>query len=95
MSHAFENEPCEVIVDEIFKDKCQESEVEYVGHIFSFDGVKPSIKNISAILAIPAPENKIIENKKELQKFMGMINFIGEFFSESVYEKSTTQTAVR
>ncbi|XP_062589079.1 uncharacterized protein LOC134250729 [Saccostrea cucullata] len=104
MSHVFENQPCEVIADDILiwadseqehleklsqilkraedvgllfkKDKCKvnKSEVEYVGHVFSSDGVKPSGEKIKAILAIPAPENK-----KELQRFMGMINYLGKF----------------
>lgn len=58
------------------KDKCKvnKSYVEYVWHIISLNGVKPSSEKIKAILSIPAPENK-----KKLQKFMGMINYIGEF----------------
>jgi hypothetical protein len=50
------------------------SKVEYVGHVFSAEGVKPSSDKVKAILAIPAPENK-----KELRRFMGMINYLGKF----------------
>lgn len=104
MSQVFENQLCEVIVDDILiwadseqehleklwqilkrandvglrfnKDKCKvnKKEVEYVGHIFSAEGVKPSDDKIKAILTIPTPENK-----KELQRFMGMINYLGKF----------------
>lgn len=88
MSQVFENQPCEVIVDDILiwadseqehleklrqilkrandvglrfnKDKCKvnKKEVEYVGHIFSAEGVKPSDDKIKAILTIPTPQNK-------------------------------------
>ena len=50
------------------------SEVTYVGHIFGPDGLKPSEEKIRAILEIPEPKNK-----KELQRFMGTVNYLGKF----------------
>lgn len=104
MYQVFENQSCEVIVDDILrwadsdhehleklrqvlqrsedvglrfnKDICKvnKTEVEYVGHIFSAEGVNPTDDKIKAILTIPAPENK-----KKLQRFMRMINYLGKF----------------
>lgn len=84
MSQVFENQSCEVIVDDILrwadsdhehleklrqvlqrsedvglrfnKDICKvnKTEVEYVGHIFSAEGVNPTDDKIKAILTIPA-----------------------------------------
>ena len=58
------------------KAKCKIglSEVAYVGHIFGPHGLKPSEEKIQAILEIP--ESK---NKKELQRFMGTVNYLGKF----------------
>ena len=47
------------------------SEVAYVGHIFGPGGLKPSEEKI---LEIPEPKNK-----KELQRFMGTVNYVGKF----------------
>ena len=58
------------------KAKCKIglSEVAYVGHTFGPNGLKPSEEKIRAILEIPEPKNK-----KELQRFMGTVNYLGKF----------------
>ena len=58
------------------KAKCKIglTEVAYVGHVFGPDGLKPSEEKIRAILEIPGPRNK-----KELQRFMGTVNYLGKF----------------
>ena len=58
------------------KAKCKIglTEVAYVGHVFGPDGLKPSEEKIRAILEIPEPRNK-----KELQRFMGTVNYLGKF----------------
>ena len=58
------------------KAKCKIglTEVAYDGHVFGPDGLKPSEEKICAILEIPEPRNK-----KELQRFMGTVNYLGKF----------------
>lgn len=58
------------------KQKCKmkKPEVEYVGHVFSKDGVRPTEDRVKAIKNLPKPENK-----KDLQRFMGMVNYLGKF----------------
>lgn len=49
-------------------------EVKYFGHIFSKDGMKIDPDRVKAILNIKSPNNK-----KELQIFLGMINYLRNF----------------
>ena len=58
------------------RDKCKIglSEVAYVGHTFGPDGLKPSSEKLRAIMEIPEPQNRT-----ELQRFMGTINYLGKF----------------
>ena len=58
----------------IAKCKIGLSEVAYVGHVFGSDGFKLSEEKILAILESPEPENK-----KELQRFVGTVNYLGKF----------------
>ncbi|PIK34667.1 hypothetical protein BSL78_28506 [Apostichopus japonicus] len=56
--------------------KCQfrHNEVRYIGHILTADGVKPDPRKIEAINELESPTNK-----KGLQQFLGMINYVGKF----------------
>ena len=56
--------------------KCQfsQTEVIFLGHKVTADGIKPDPSKTSAIDNIPEPKTKL-----ELQRFLGMINFIGKF----------------
>ena len=58
------------------KDKCQfgVNELKFVGHVFSGEGVKADPEKIEAILQMPSPQDKT-----ELRRFMGMINYLGKF----------------
>ena len=58
------------------RDKCKIglSEVAYVGHTFGPDGLKPSSEKLRAIMEIPEPQNRT-----ELQRFMGTVNYLGKF----------------
>ena len=58
------------------KAKCKIglTEVAYVGHVFGQDGLNPSEEKMSAILEIPEPRNR-----KELQRFMGTVSYLGKF----------------
>lgn len=58
------------------KSKCQfgVKEVKYLGHIFNEKGVSPDMSKIEAITKISSPKNV-----KELQRFLGMVNYLGSF----------------
>lgn len=58
------------------KFKCQfgMSEICYVGHIFNKQGVSPDQSKVQAILKMPSPTNV-----KELQRFLGMVNYLGSY----------------
>ena len=48
--------------------------MKFVGHVFSGEGVKADPEKIEAILQMPSPQDKT-----ELRRFMGMINYLGKF----------------
>ena len=56
--------------------KCEwrKSELTFLGHKFSKDGVRPDPKKVEAIANMPAPTNV-----QELQRIRGMINYLGAF----------------
>ena len=58
------------------KDKCAFllPEVEYLGHVLSADGIRPSRKNVKAIEAAPAPETVT-----QLKSFLGMVTYYLKF----------------
>nr|XP_054920897.1 uncharacterized protein LOC129381782 [Dermacentor andersoni] len=57
-------------------DKCQffKESLEYFGHRIDANGINPSKAKVEAIHKAPAPKNK-----KELQAFLGMVNFYYRF----------------
>lgn len=58
------------------KNKCAFglSEIKYVGHIFSADGVKADPSKIEAITKMPTPNDS-----SELHRLLGMITYLGKF----------------
>lgn len=58
------------------KDKCkfERTEITYVGHILSAEGVKPDQEKGWTIQDMPEPEEKA-----GLFKFLGMIQYLAEF----------------
>ncbi|CAB4040233.1 Transposon Ty3-G Gag-Pol poly [Paramuricea clavata] len=50
------------------------TEITFLGHLISADGIKPDPRKIEAILKMPTPTSKT-----ELQRFLGMINYLGKF----------------
>jgi transposase InsO family protein len=58
------------------KKKCEfaKSEIKYVGHIFNQEGMKSDPEKVEAIQKMPTPKSK-----KELQRFLGMVNYLGKF----------------
>lgn len=67
------------------KQKCKFglSEICYVGHIFNQHGVSPDKSKIEAITKMPSPQNV-----KELQRFLGMINYLGQYIPNLAEETS-------
>ena len=60
-------------------DKIQfkKKEVTFFGETYTTDGRKPDPGKVEAILNLKLPENK-----KELQSFLGMVNYLGKFTPE-------------
>ena len=56
------------------KSIVQTDEVTYIGHILSSKGIKPDPSKVQAITEMKSPQDK-----KELQRVMGMINYLGKF----------------
>ena len=58
------------------KNKCEfrKKEVTYVGHVLSDTGVKIDYEKLRAVEQMTAPENK-----KELEHFLGFIQYLGKF----------------
>jgi hypothetical protein len=56
------------------KKKCtfRMTEITFLGHLISADGIKPDPRKIGAILKMPT-------SKTELQRFLGMINYLCKF----------------
>ena len=50
------------------------TELTFLGHIISAEGVKPDPRKVEAITNMPIPTNKT-----ELQRFLGMVNYLGKF----------------
>ena len=50
------------------------TQIAFLGHVLSGDGVYADPRKISAIIDMPAPQNKT-----ELQRFLGMCNYLGKF----------------
>ena len=58
------------------KEKCEfgVTEIEFLGHIISGDGIKADPRKVKAITEMPEPTNVT-----ELRRMLGMINFLGRF----------------
>ena len=60
----------------INQDKCAfaTESLIFLGHVISAAGVKPDPCKVQAIINMPLPESK-----GDLQRFMGMVNYLGKF----------------
>ena len=58
------------------KSKICNSEVKYVGHILSLEGLNPNADCVQAISEMPEPKDKAA-----VQQFLGMIGYIGKFIA--------------
>jgi len=71
------------------KDKCQfnMTELTFLGHCISAEGIKPDSKKTEAIV-----EMSEATNVKELQIFLGMITYLGKFIPNLSNETSPLRT---
>lgn len=58
----------------INKVQYKQKEIKFLGHVFNENGVKPDEDQVKAIMQLAEPKNK-----KELQRILGMINYLREF----------------
>lgn len=58
------------------KSKFLLREIKFIGHVFNEEGVKPDKEKIKAILEMPIPNNVT-----ELQRFLGIVNYLGGFIN--------------
>ena len=56
------------------KCKFKETELIYLGHKLTVNGREPDENKIKSILEMPKPENK-----KDVQRILGLINYFGQF----------------
>ena len=58
------------------RDKCafNLSEVKFLGHVLSADGIKPDPEKTRAILEFPTPGCR-----RDLRRFFGVVNYLGKF----------------
>ena len=52
----------------------KQTQVDFFGETYTTDGCKPSSDKVQAITNMPQPANK-----KELQSFIGMVNYLSKF----------------
>ena len=67
---------CQEVSLKLNKEKCHFSctSIPFFGKVVSREGVQPDLWKIKALTEMPAPKNK-----KELQAFLGIINYLGKF----------------
>ena len=56
------------------KSQIKLSEIHYIGHILNKEGLKPDPEKVKAICTMKSPESK-----EELQRFLGMVTYLGKF----------------
>ena len=74
------------------KEKCKfnKSEVKYMGHIITSDGLKPDPSKIEAILNLQPPTDKT-----GIQQFLDMITYLGKFVPNLSKKNRTTARIAR
>lgn len=58
----------------INKVQYKQNEIKFFGHVFNENGVKPDTEQVRATLKLAEPKDK-----KQLQRILGMINYLREF----------------
>lgn len=59
-------------------EKCKffQIEIEFLGHVITSEGIKPNVGKVRAILEAPHPENL-----RQLQSYLGLLNYYAKFIS--------------
>ena len=67
---------CQEINLKLNKDKCHFrcTSIPFFGKVVSREGIQPDLQMIKALTNMPVPKNK-----RELQAFLGIINYLGKF----------------
>lgn len=55
-------------------DKFAVTEVKFLGHVVSGEGIRPDPNKIRAIRGMPPPKDVA-----DVKRFMGMVNYVGKF----------------
>ena len=58
------------------KVKINTDSIQFFGHVLTKDGIQPDESKVKLILDWPIPENQ-----KELQQFMGLVNYLSKFLA--------------
>lgn len=56
------------------KTRLRQSQVTYVGHVITKDGLKPDPAKVTALLDMPAPSDK-----SGVKRFLGFVTYLGKF----------------
>lgn len=74
------------------KDKLQlgQASVKFLGHIISGEGIKPQTSKVQAIENMLPPTNV-----KELQRFLGVVNYLGKFISNLSQETVCMRSSLK
>lgn len=69
-------ERCKQINVKLNREKCKIglTEIRYLGHIITQNGIRPDNAHILPILDMPKPENA-----KDLERFLGLVTYVGSF----------------
>ena len=72
---------CREVILKLNKDKCcfRYTSVPFFGEVISRNGVEPDPHKIKALMVMPPPNNE-----KEIQAFLGVINYLGRFSPDTV-----------
>ena len=67
---------CQDLNLKLNKEKChfRYTSIQFFGKVVLREGVQPDLQKVGALTKMPAPKNK-----KELQAFLGIINYLGKF----------------
>ena len=50
------------------------SEIKYMGHVLTTDGIKPDLAKIQGLQDMPYPRDK-----QEVKRFLGTVNYLAKF----------------
>ena len=63
--------------------------IQYLGHVISAEGIKPSQEKVRALLQAPAPTDV-----QQLRSFLGAVNYyVQEIHTQPVHNIGTTKSA--